>query len=350
MEIDSLWAQLGEKYEEILAYFSEDKIRVAIAAVVLLLLIFFAYLSLTPGGTKMTVTDEQGRPLGQTTVELFDSNGNRVGVGQTDSSGTVSFPGTDPSSVKLYKASKKGFQDKQGPFDPSNPPDIRLDDPVTLPPDDSLNFKRPDRAPSLPDLNSPIPIDDPRRTSPNPINDNPPSVPDDSRPGSPGRAADATLEVTVSDSVNNRAIPNASVQLRNGATGMLLGSGATNAQGVIESRLYQGTSVGVQVQADGYAASETREIPIDSALVRTTIRLTSGSSPNTAWTNITILDAQNRALSDVRVQVFRTSQIVDQLTAADGSIRILLENGPTYTLMASKSGYSDATAHKSWTS
>jgi len=340
--IGEIFQSVQEKLEEWDEWIHEktgDKLSLGMVAAGMLLLIVIllaAVFLLKPSGVTFQVLDENGNPIDGALVRLYDEDGDLVATARSVN-GTVHFDGI-PDKKYSFTVTKDGYEDARGEYDPTKPGSaiIRLK-PATPGGTGGGSY-------SPPGSNPPALIE-------------PPVLLPGSGGGGTGGGgsgeptpppqvyiADAELTVVVRDTQSGQALANAIVTLRDAATNAFVVQGPTTAQGSVKAGLRQGSSILVSVFASGYASPLPKTVTIGGPQTTVEMLMSSAASGLALETNVTVLDATRSAVAGARVQVYAASTVADQITAANGSLSILLEKDRTYNVRASKAGFQDVTA------
>ncbi|MBI5226200.1 hypothetical protein HY994_03085 [Candidatus Micrarchaeota archaeon] len=309
-----------------------------IIAIFLILLLAVFFISLTSNVFSFSITDANGNPLDGAIVRLFDDNGNLVATARSVN-GTVHFDGI-PNRKYAYTVSMDGYETAKGTYDPANLASgkIKLIPSKSNPGLNGSNGRSPGSNSSFSDK----PPDLPPSTVILPIGNNGGGGIVPTPTDTPGFSADAKLIVTVRDNSSDQPVFNAVVTLYDGTTQAYLVQGQTNAQGSLVANVRQGGSILVKAQAQGFAPAEPKYVGIKSAESSVELRLSSAISGQASATNISVVDGNGSAVSTALVQVFSSPPSIEQYTAIDGRLSVLLQKGVAYTARASKPGYQDA--------
>lgn len=322
-------------------------ITILAAGILMFVLLFGGYLYYkSTQSLTLTITDENGNPIGSALVELFDENGKKIGEAVTDENGNATFPGVDPNGKYTYKVTRNGFDDKIGTYNPDDPDGkiIKLGKPKSP----ELSFDNP---PKLPPVATPrprniIPGGGTDGASPTPpgqgIEGGNPSPA--SRPRPPTHyVVDGKLTVTVKNKASSQTIGNAVVTLYDGATGTFLAQGSTENDGTLSFGVKQGSTISIQARKQGYVASDVLSVAIDAAEVSAEVLLVA-EGVDTGQSQINVVDSQGQPVEGARVQVFASPALIDQVTQQSGRIDLTMEKGKTYGVLATKTGFKDASA------
>ncbi len=341
-KLGGLWQDVFEGIDGFFEEVRQGKHQKALAVggILLILAILAIFIFVQSQSLDLRIVDENGNPVAGARVQLFDGiTGELIGETVTDENGVAHFDGVDPNRPYTYKVEKNGFEDSTGSYDPKNPGSSTL----VLKKRPGLEFQNP---PKLPEISvSPGPNIIRPSASPVPWNNPWPNA-------SPGPnpvqyVVDSRLIVTTLDSETNATVANALITLKDAATATFLAQGRTNSQGTLSANVKRGSSVAIQARADGYNPSDAVIVPIDAAENSAIVRLLSENSANSAKGNVTVVDEQGQPIEGARVQVFASPSLLDQLTGLLGFIQVSLEKLRTYVVLASKTGYLEASANLS---
>lgn len=314
----------------------KDQLRLALIAALALILLFSSFMFLltkSSSGLTILVTDENGQPVNDAWVKLFDLDGNLV-ANASSVNGQARFSSL-PMAAYDVTVTHAAYQKVTSEFLPEEPLSavIRLKSIRT----DGSN-------PTSPPL-GPLPLPSPPVVIPT-RNDKGSNFADSDVLKQGQYQSDARLKVSVRDK-DGKPVYNAFVTLKDASTAAFLVQGQTGKDGLVEAGVKKGSVVLIRVVAEGYAVVEPKVAAMSGVSNDVEFVLVSSGSSGAALTQVSVMDSNRTSLSGARVQIFSSPPVVDEFTSSSGRISVFLEAGKKFSVFVSKSGYSDAVANLS---